>query len=175
MNALPIPPPETLWEMFSYDPLHGHLYWRKRDSIRKSTRKPAGGVKSHGYRMVSINYSRYLHHRLVWCWFNGAIPDGLQVDHIDRVRSNDTISNLRLATITQNALNRSLISHGSSGHRGVHWYKSKSLWQAYISCRGKRYHLGYFADKQEAIGAYKAAALRLNGSDSDFLSFTTAH
>jgi hypothetical protein len=45
----------------------------------------------------------------------------------------------------------------SSQHRGVHWAKASGKWVAMISVNGKRRHLGYFADEEEAAAAYREA------------------
>lgn len=148
--------PSALWELFSYDPLNGHLYWKERHSIRVNTSRPAGGLRRTGYRAVSIAYKRYLHHRLVWAWITGRDPAGLQIDHIDRNRSNDRSWNLRLATNKQNGFNK-VIRRNTSGHRGVHWYAARSKWQAYINAENKRVHLGYFTSLEDAVNAYDAA------------------
>ena len=47
------------------------------------------------------------YHNLVWECENGPIPEGLTVDHIDRCRTNNSIENLRLATLTQQHINKS--------------------------------------------------------------------
>ena len=41
-------------------------------------------------------------HRLVWETFNGLIPDGLTIDHIDSNKQNNCLSNLRLLTRKEN-------------------------------------------------------------------------
>lgn len=43
-------------------------------------------------------------HRVIWMVFNGDIPDGLTVDHIDGDKTNNNISNLQLLTAEQNAV-----------------------------------------------------------------------
>lgn len=43
-----------------------------------------------------------MEHRVVWCWHNGAIPNGLVVNHKDYNRSNNLIDNLELLTQKEN-------------------------------------------------------------------------
>lgn len=66
-----------------------------------------------GYLDIRVRYGnkvrkKYLVHILVWKTFNGEIPNGLQVDHIDRDRLNNNLSNLRLLTPSENNKNRIL-------------------------------------------------------------------
>jgi hypothetical protein len=49
---------------------------------------------------------------------------------------------------------------------GVSWRKQQRKWQAGISHDGKRQHLGYFNDEQEAARAVDTAARRLRGEDA---------
>lgn len=41
-------------------------------------------------------------HRLVWLAFNGAIPEGLQINHKDEVKTNNSLVNLELVTRKEN-------------------------------------------------------------------------
>lgn len=45
-------------------------------------------------------------HRLVWISANGVIPEGLIIDHINRITVDNRIKNLRLVTPSGNMLNR---------------------------------------------------------------------
>jgi len=116
----------------------------------------AGWVNDQGYLMISIDGKEYRAHRLVFLYKTGKWPKG-QVDHIDHNRLNNRWSNLRDANDSINRKNMSLYSNNKSGVCGVYWYKSKKLWQAYITINYKRKHLGYFKDLDEAIDARKAA------------------
>jgi hypothetical protein len=167
--TLELPSQPDLWEMFSYDPLNGHLYWRQRDSIRKSTRLPAGGIRQTGYRAISIRYKRYLHHRLVWSWFYGDIPAGYQIDHKDRNKANDRIDNLRLATPAQNNINQGVRADSKSKYTGIHWYKTKQKWQVYTTIKGVRKHLGYYQDLDSAVKARNKALHSFTTEDAMFL------
>ena len=65
----------------------------------------AGATDSIGYRVVSIYGKSYKEHRLVWIYHNGDISEGMQIDHINRIRNDNRIENLRLVTSSSNGLN----------------------------------------------------------------------
>jgi hypothetical protein len=97
-------------------------------------------------------------HNVIWEHHNGPTPDGFTVDHADRNSLNNQLSNLRLATRSQQGHNQRLRSTNTSGYRGVTWDKQMGKWQARIMVNGKRIHLGFYADPKEAALAYDAAA-----------------
>ena len=71
---------------------------------------PAGALNSQGYydlRSQPKGCNSRMAHRVVWELHNGTIPEGLEIDHIDGNPSNNRIENLRLATRTLQAFNRS--------------------------------------------------------------------
>ena len=88
--------------------------------------------------------------------------DTLAVDHIDGNGLNNSRANLRLATTSQNAMNRRKRASAHSRHKGISLHPS-GLWKASICCRGKIVRLGYFRDEQEAALAYNRAAMELFG------------
>lgn len=93
---------------------------------------------------------------------NGSIPYGYRIDHIDGNKLNNQPSNMRLATLAENARNALLRSDNTSGVKGVQWYKRYGKWMAIICVNGRNRNLGYFADKLNAENAVKAARLRLH-------------
>ena len=74
-------------------------------------------------------------------------------DHIDRNPLNNRKDNLRPATATENARNRSKQNNNTSGFIGVCLSKNKSKWKASIMIDGKTIYLGTFVDKNDAIKA----------------------
>lgn len=88
-------------------------------------------------------------------------PKGMDVDHADLDPLNNQRYNLRVCTRTENSLNRGLCKANTSGFRGVN--KADKKWIARIAFNGKRLYLGAFTDKQEAVRAYNAAALKYHG------------
>ena len=79
------------------------------------------------------------------------------IDHINRIRHDNRKSNLRYATIQENARNKSIQHNNTSGVPGVSWRKDRNKWRAYITITGKQITLGLFEDKNDAINARKKA------------------
>lgn len=87
-----------------------------------------------GYYRVHLGSDSYLVHRIVYSILNNITLDGsVQIDHIDRNKSNNKISNLRLVTAKENARNRNVPSNSKTGVPGVSWCRHYSRWKiAYV-------------------------------------------
>lgn len=87
------------------------------------------------------------------------IMGGLNVDHRNRNGLDNRRENLRFATRSQNGFNTKLFKSNKSGAKGVSWYKWLAVpkWRADIKVNGRKIHLGYFHDKDEAIAARQTA------------------
>jgi hypothetical protein len=95
-------------------------------------------------------------------------PSGMKVDHIDCDGLNNQRSNLRLATIAQNAHNqRKRLGVYTSKYKGVTQYqktpRSPIKWKVNIGFDGKHHHLGYFKTEDAAALAYNSASLKYHG------------
>lgn len=88
---------------------------------------------------------------------------GQMVDHVDRNGLNNRKANLRFATSSQNAANSVAARQNTSGCKGVAWIAQSGNWAAQILVNGQRRNLGTFAEKEDAIRAYNAAALAAFG------------
>lgn len=126
--------------------------------------KAAGYAKLLGYRRVRLFGKMHLSHRVLWEMAHGAIPAGIQIDHIDRNKDNNSISNLRLATQSENSRNVALQSSNTSGVKGVSWDKWRGLWRARINHNSREIYLGYFPSKEEAAAAYAQASIEYHGA-----------
>ena len=82
-----------------------------------------------------------------------------EVDHIDRNKANDDMTNLRWVTRQINVINRGIQSNNTSGYAGVSFIDDKNLYYAYIKFNGKLYNLGLYTTLDEAITARRNAEL----------------
>jgi hypothetical protein len=157
-KAVPLPP-HQLWELFNYDPLRGVFVWK----TGKRVGKLAGCLNGSRRRVVSVGDVLYVHARLVWVWHNGPIPEGLTVDHIDRDTTNDRSWNLRLATPSQQQLNKGRGATKYDLPKGV--TRMHGRYKAHIGTggSGQSRHLGIFDTPEEAHAAYCAAAQEFYG------------
>lgn len=147
--ATPITP-EYLREVFEYK--DGELLWRLTRNSRAVKGNIAGCIdKSHGYREIRLNYARYYVHRLIWSYFNGPIPKGMSIDHINHDTLDNCIENLRLVKHQDNHRNQRLRTNNTSGYNGVAHDKNRNRWIARITVDGKNIILGRFDTIQEAI------------------------
>jgi hypothetical protein len=102
--------------------------------------------------------SSLLLHRLIMNAGHGQI-----VDHIDRNGLNNSRSNLRFCTHSQNHLNADISKANTSGFQGVTLYKRTGRWVAQVHVKGKHIHLGYFDDPKKAEDAYLIARRAILG------------
>lgn len=150
---------EELRQALDYNSETGEFRWKERDGVRKEinttfANKIAGGNNaSHGYIEIGINNRRYLGHRLAWLYIYGDWPP-CQIDHINMVRTDNRITNLRLANHSENKWNRGKNSNNKSGYKGVRLHKASGLWQVRIMRERKEISLGYFKTIEEAVARY---------------------
>jgi hypothetical protein len=90
-------------------------------------------------------------------------PKNIQIDHINGDKLNNTKTNLRFATNTENQRNvpkRKTVNKKptTSKYKGVHWKKEARKWIARIAVNKERIHLGQFNSEEEAAKAYNKAA-----------------
>ena len=89
------------------------------------------------------------------------VADGNVRDHINRNRLDNRKSNLREASYLLNAINFTIKRHNTSGVTGVSFDRSIGKWRARIRCNNKRYYLGSYHNKKDAIKARKLAEEKL--------------
>ena len=146
-------------EYLRYEPETGKLYWLRTMNSRAPVGAEAGSSKGTRYRKLRFKGKFYQCHRIIWDMLNPDDPltEVDQIDHIDHNRLNNRIENLRKVSCAVNSHNLSKPVNNSSGVIGVHWYRPYGKWQAQISVKNSRLHLGYFENFEEAIAARKAA------------------
>ena len=131
----------------------------------------AGCLSSSGYIAIKLYGKSYQAHRLAWLFVFGGFPLA-DIDHINRVRTDNNISNLRSVTRAENQKNKSVYKNNKSGVSGVFWYKYLSKWVVKIKAGGKNKHIGYFLNKDEAVEARRLALLTSGYSVNHGFSLT---
>lgn len=133
-------------EYISYDAATGKLYWIKKPCRKIRVGQLSGSKCAGEYLAFRLFGVRYLNHQYIWEMHNGAIPEGMLVDHINRDKHDNRIENLRLATPSQNSANSNRF-----GNRNCYWNPRVNKWQVRVQYKGKHYHAGrYFSDIVEA-------------------------
>ena len=130
---------------------------------RKVGKNRVGSKDKDGYIVIKINNKNYKAHRLAWFLFYGKWPV-LQIDHINGVRDDNRIENLREVTSQENNFNRKPKPGSTSKHKGVSWCKRDKRWIAQICVDGKNTRLGSFKNEEHASAAYDAAASVAQGA-----------
>ena len=160
LDALPELTAERLREVLSYDPATGEFVWTER-AYHAVVAEKAGGRNRKGYIQICIDLRRYYAHRLAWLYVHGRWP-AEQIDHINGVKDDNRIANLREATNAENQQNRRITRKNTSDHVGVSWHKKTQQWRAQISVNGRPKHLGCFDDIDDADKAYADAKAKLH-------------
>ncbi len=112
-----------------------------------------GSFNSKGYPQITIDGMTYPVHRLAWLYMTGEWPKH-QIDHKNRVKTDNAFLNLREATQSQNMINGGKSKRNKSGYRGVSWHSKYQKWRACISINGKLIHLGYTETAEDAHSLY---------------------
>ena len=139
---------EKVLEYLRYDPETGEFRWKVSTNGRIKVGQIAGCLKLSGYIKIRIEGKSYAAHRLAWIVVNGDIGD-LLIDHINGVKTDNRIANLRLASNLENSRNRRN-QKNKSGVRGVYWNEPYGKWQASGFKDGRLISLGYFDKKSDA-------------------------
>ena len=152
-----------LREMLHYSEGTGVFVWLKAPGRNFKYRgKPAGYLGPDGYLYIGIDRAIYLAHRLAWFYVFDKWPDE-QIDHVNRSKSDNKLSNLREANTVQNGHNVGLQSRNTSGVRGVDWRPDRARWRARLMVGKTDLSLGNFSDFFEAVCARKSAEHRHYG------------
>lgn len=150
-----------LKELLNYDPDTGIFTRRVSASNRVKIGDRAGSVNGMGYRHIYVDGNLYLAHRLAWLYVYGGFPPS-GIDHINAVKDDNRIVNLREATQSENNQNRAKQSNNTSGFRGVSWHATAKKWHARIGVGNKLKHIGLFDTPEAAHAAYLAAKAELH-------------
>lgn len=152
---------DVLQSLFRYDPNTGDIFWiaSGKGKIKK---KAAGTQELSGYKGIVVNGKRIRAHIIAWALYHNKWPDD-QLDHINGVKSDNRIANLREATNSQNGKNLKIKSNNTSGTTGVGYDKINDKWRATIKVDGKQKNLGRYLNIEDAIFVRKQAEIKYFG------------
>jgi hypothetical protein len=159
---------EKLKSYLKYYPDTGDFVWLKNRQ-KYLIGGEAGSVSDQGYIRIMVEQKSYRAHRLAWLYVYGYMPED-PIDHINNVRIDNRICNLRIATVQNNVRNSVVRRAKKSGLlKGVSYYKErKDKFVAQIRIAGKQHKLGIFDSEQAAHIAYCEKAKQYFGEYANF-------
>lgn len=149
-------------DRIKYDSKTGSLYWKKH------TRKNRVGLiathwRGNGYLAICFKAKTYPAHRLIWMMFVGLVPNGFELDHINGIRTDNRIENLRLVTRSENCLNKKVHREGRLPY--AHKRKCNGKWTGRMpAVNGVQEIVGTFSTMEEA---HEAVISKLNNTKDD--------
>lgn len=161
---------DAVASLMEYDHISGKLFWLVRPddlfpnlrssrvwNSRYSGKEAFTAVDAGGYKTGRVMGKTYYAHRIAWLLHTGKMPDG-QIDHINGVRTDNRIENLRLATHSQNCRNSKSRSASTSPYLGVSYNTSRSKWEVRIKVGNRLLFGGMFSDEVAAAKSYDRMA-----------------
>lgn len=150
---------ELLHELFEYR--NGILYSkidRKQTTIKKGN--VIGGLNDKGYLRTYLDGKSYKIHRLIFMMFYGYMP--IEIDHINGIKNDNRIENLREANHSQNQFNKSKTKRSTTGIKGITSEYGK--WRVRIDVYKKRINVGIFDDLELAELVAQEARSKFHGN-----------
>jgi hypothetical protein len=131
-----------------YSPVTGKFHWKKYRGPNAMCGRELTHKTSDGYYCVFINGKCFLLSRLAWYITYGVFPSN-EIDHINRIKTDNKISNLRDVSRQENALNIRKKAN-KTGIHNVHWCKREQRYLKYIRENGIRKYIGRAKTLEEA-------------------------
>ena len=147
-------------ELFKYEPETGLLIRKVTTGNNRFHAGTAAGCSSpDGYLRVRIDKVLHQVHRVCYLLAYGSLPDDMQVDHINHVRDDNRLCNIRLVDNTINSRNASIGKNNTTGVCGVYVDKRRAKrYCAEIKVNRIKKFLGCFDTLEEAAAAARREA-----------------
>lgn len=153
---------DYLKNILKYDKNKGLFYWKNPKARNVKEGQLTGNKQKSGYITITVDSKQYLAHRLAWLYEYGVFPKN-DIDHINGIRDDNRIENLRECTRQQNMYNRRLNKDSTSGVKNVHWSATSNKWRVRIRVNGKQIQLGVWDDLEFAELVAIEARIKYNG------------
>ena len=157
---LPLPTKERLSGLFEYVD-GGKLKRKVSAGNQRAGTVTSGKQESHGYCRILVYGDHYLFHRIVWRLVYGDEPKF--IDHINNVRSDNRIENLRRVDKSSNCQHQLKPKSNTSGFIGVIRVRSSGNWTAKICVKSKSITIGTYSNIKDAVIAYNEKCNELHG------------
>ncbi len=148
-----------LRDLLNYDPDTGVFTWRVKRGGKATAGSVAGATDVHGYIAIRLDGVLHKAHRLAWYHTYGEWPEK-NLDHINRNKSDNRVSNLRPADQSLNMHNANRTA-GKSGVVGITWDARRNKWCARVKIDYVSKFLGRFDTKAAAIKAREDAVKKI--------------
>ena len=152
---------QRLQQLYDYDSETG-IFFHKTNGTKR------GFIRKDGYVQLEIDRHYYLCHRLAWLYVNGEWPKH-EIDHINKIKSDNRITNLRDVRRYINSQNKNLPKNNKSGHTGIKWETKSNKWIVKFQMDNKIYHLGTYEDLDKAIQVKEAKVKEILYNDCNQL------
>lgn len=148
-------------DRYIYNPDTGIFTHRGIGKIKEGA--IAGYLRKDGYIVLTLYGKQQLAHRVAWYMTYNEWPS-LSIDHINCIKTDNRVANLRLATTQENLQNKKRPHKGrhEGAVLGVYPLKGGLRWIARIGKDGKSLSLGTFGSQDEAREAYLTAKKKLH-------------
>ena len=142
---------QELKEKLDYNQETGIFTRKISNNIKIKVGDIAGILHNSGYINIQINCKKYYAHRLAWLYVYGSLPKG-QIDHINGIKTDNRIENLRDVTHSHNQQNT--YKHRNGKLIGASYHKQHKKWLSFITINGRMKTIGYFNTEEQAHDAY---------------------
>ncbi|ECT8778323.1 endonuclease [Salmonella enterica subsp. enterica serovar Newport] len=159
-------------DLIDYNPENGVLTAKVNFSGRQAG-SVIGSQTWQGYYAFSLFGKKCFAHRLAWLLHYGEWPSQ-PIDHINGIKTENSIRNLRLCSLSQNQFNKPTQKNNTTGVKGVYWNKRDKRYVASVQFNGKKYSAGHHKDIDSAKEAVMKLREKLAGEFTNHGEFELA-